>query len=245
MASLEFPLSFDRQYAGPLDDYYVFSSTANRTSFLSNAKRYEGLISYDAQLKKVYVLKNNSGTWAWEELAQGSSAVTTLSGLSDVTIGGGGNPASVGQFLKLSQISPTLIWINSTIQTSDVNNLDTTLSTIGTGLTNLTNEKLDIESPAALSISGGTISFSNSDSIYGSPGSAITSTSITIDSSGGHPGVTHILIHQAASLTLSAAGGTTLTKLTGSGNYKANVLNYIYFTFVGGSTVIYSINQGV
>ena len=245
MPSVEFSLSFDRQYAGPLDDYYVFNTTANRTAFASNGKRYDGLISYDAELKKVFVLKNSAGTWGWEELAQGSSAVTTLSGLSDVTIGGGGNPASVGQFLKLSQISPTLIWINSTIQTSDVTNLDSTLSTIGTGLTNLATEKLDIESPLALSLSGGTISFGNSDSIYGSPGSAITSTSITIDSSGGHPGVTHILIHQAASLTLSPAGGTTLTKLTGSGNYKANVLNYIYFTFVGGSTVIYSINQGV
>ena len=55
-------------------------------------------------------------------------------------------------------------------------------------------------------------------------------------------GVTHIVIHSGTTFSLDPSN-STLVKLTGSGNFKAGVTNYIYFTFVGGSTVIYSINQ--
>ena len=273
MASLEFPLSFNRQYAGPLDDYYVFSTTNSRNSFTTNARKYEGLISYDVQLKKVFVLKNNSNTWAWEELAQGTSAVTTLSGLTDTII----TSPSSNQYLKYNGSK----WINSAIAIGDVTDLSTTIDTINTNIgtkqaslngtgfvkangtnisydsntyalasalsaylttTNATNTYLPIIAGTGSGSSNITLDFSSSDSVFGS--STAVSGSITMNVTGAKLGVTHIVIHNGTSYSLSA-GSSTLVKLTGSGNFKSGVTNYIYFTFIGNSTIIYSINQAV
>ena len=267
MPSLLFPLSFDRQYAGPLDDYYVFNTTDNRTAFTSNGKRYEGLISYDAEEKKVYVLKNNSGTWDWVELAQGtgnyqtaSANLTSLSGLTWVS----GSPfvimTAANTFALDTTVYATASALSSLTTTvagkqdslngtgfvkasggsiSYDNNTYLTTSTASSTyltITNAGNTYLPIAATNTSSGSNITLDFSQSDTVFGTS-SAITGT-IIINTTGAKLGVTHIVIHNAASLTITGS----VTKLTGSGNYKANVVNYIYFTFVG-STVIYSINQ--
>jgi hypothetical protein len=65
MAEMIFPNSFIRQFNGPLDVDLVFSTTANRINYLTNARRYPGQIVSDLQDGKSYKL-NSSGT-NWEE----------------------------------------------------------------------------------------------------------------------------------------------------------------------------------
>lgn len=96
---------------------------------------------------------------------------------------------------------------------------------------------------AATNVSGTSstlnINFQTTDTIYGSPGTPMSGNTISVSTTSAILGVTHIVIHNASSApTISGA-----VKLSGSGFYKANVLNYIYFTYVGGTKVIYSINQ--
>ena len=84
------------------------------------------------------------------------------------------------------------------------------------------------------------IGFSQSDTIFGSVGSPVTG-NLTTSFTSAKVGVTHIIIHQSSTVpTITGA-----SKLSGSGNYKINVLNYIYITYVGSNTAIYSINQTV
>jgi len=63
MADLIFPNAFVRQYSGPLDKDLVFTTTAERTSYLTNARRYPGQIVYDVEAKKVFVLNENASEW--------------------------------------------------------------------------------------------------------------------------------------------------------------------------------------
>jgi hypothetical protein len=90
--------------------------------------------------------------------------------------------------------------------------------------------------------SGGsiTLNFANADTIYGSVGTGTAVTGdITVNTSSGKVGVTHIVVHNSS--TPPQISGAL--KLSGSGNYKVSVNNYIYFTYISGTTVIYSINQ--
>ena len=101
--------------------------------------------------------------------------------------------------------------------------------------------KLDIT--AATNAGSGvsiTLDFANADTIYGSAasGSAVTG-NISVSTTSGKVGVTHIVVHNS-STTPTITGAS---KLSGSGNYKVSVNNYIYFTYISGTTVIYSINQ--
>ena len=85
-----------------------------------------------------------------------------------------------------------------------------------------------------------TLDFSLPDTIYGSvgSGSAVTG-NISVSTTSGKVGVTHIVVHNSSTIpTITGA-----LKLSGSGNYKPSVNNYIYFTYISGTTVIYSINQ--
>jgi hypothetical protein len=83
-----------------------------------------------------------------------------------------------------------------------------------------------------------TLDFAVADTIYGSVGSAVTG-NIGVSTTSGKVGVTHIVVHNSSTIpTITGA-----LKLSGSGNYKVNANNYIYFTYISGTTVIYSINQ--
>jgi hypothetical protein len=73
MADFLFPLQFKRQYAAPLDIDIVFSTTAERLSYLTNPRRYPGQVVSDLQTESVYIL-NSAGT-NWKE-AGGNSTFT-------------------------------------------------------------------------------------------------------------------------------------------------------------------------
>lgn len=74
MADFLFPLQFKRQYAAPLDIDIVFSTTAERLSYLTNPRRYPGQVVSDLQTESVYVL-NSAGT-AWKEAGGSGSTFT-------------------------------------------------------------------------------------------------------------------------------------------------------------------------
>jgi hypothetical protein len=85
-----------------------------------------------------------------------------------------------------------------------------------------------------------TLDFANADTIYGSVGTGTAVTgNISVSTTSAKVGVTHIVVHNSS----TAPTITGALKLSGSGNYKVSVNNYIYFTYISGSTVIYSINQ--
>ena len=83
------------------------------------------------------------------------------------------------------------------------------------------------------------LDFSLADTIYGTFASPVTASTINMSTTSAKVGVTHIVVHNSStSPTINSA-----LKLSGSGNYKPSVNNYIYFTYISGTTVIYSINQ--
>lgn len=63
MASLLFPLQFERQYSGPLDQDQVFLTTAARLAYLTSALRYAGQIVSDVETGKAYQLNAAKDTW--------------------------------------------------------------------------------------------------------------------------------------------------------------------------------------
>lgn len=63
MASFDFPLQFKRQYEGPLDLYTEFDTTLDRNNFLTDARRYAGMLVYDKQDGKTYVLDSTKLQW--------------------------------------------------------------------------------------------------------------------------------------------------------------------------------------
>jgi hypothetical protein len=84
-----------------------------------------------------------------------------------------------------------------------------------------------------------TLDFSLADTIYGTFASPVTASTINMSTTSAKVGVTHIVVHNSSTApTINSA-----LKLSGSGNYKPSVNNYIYFTYISGTTVIYSINQ--
>jgi hypothetical protein len=99
--------------------------------------------------------------------------------------------------------------------------------------------KLDIT--AATNAGSGvsiTLDFANADTIYGTVASPVTG-NIGVSTTSAKVGVTHIVVHNSS----TAPTITGALKLSGSGNYKVSVNNYIYFTYISATTVIYSINQ--
>jgi hypothetical protein len=63
MASLLFPLQFERQYSGPLDQDQVFTTTSARLTYLTNPLRYSGQIVTDLETNKAYQLNSAKDTW--------------------------------------------------------------------------------------------------------------------------------------------------------------------------------------
>ena len=95
--------------------------------------------------------------------------------------------------------------------------------------------KLSIESP---STTGTLLSFIT-DKVYGTLATPETG-NITADVTNAKLGVTSIIIHNSAT---APTFGSEFKKLSGSGNYVAGVVNYIYCTFITDTEIIYSINQ--
>jgi hypothetical protein len=87
--------------------------------------------------------------------------------------------------------------------------------------------------------SGVTISFTT-DTVYGTLTSPETSSAITANVTGALLGVTNILIHSGST---TPTFGSQYKKLSGSGNYSAGTINYIFCTYIASTEIIYSINQ--
>lgn len=88
---------------------------------------------------------------------------------------------------------------------------------------------------------GNTTLVFDTDRVYGTPSVPKTGT-ITLDATAAKLGVTHIVIHNAGSApTLSSA----FKRLSGSTGYIPSTNNYIYFTFINATNILYSINQAV
>jgi len=214
------------------------------------------------QTTKVYYLKNahSGGNWSqsWSEpvISDISGLATALSGkegiITTLPISKGGtnsNTALANSRIMISSgnaiVEHSAIAANKVLVTDSnglpVAGIDSgTLSNIPTNTNDALNLKLNITATSVASGSNIALDFSSSDTVFGS--TTPVSGSITLNITNAKLGVTHIVIHNGSSYSL-VANGITAVKLTGSGNFKASVTNYIYFTFVGGSTVIYSINQ--
>jgi hypothetical protein len=64
MAQLPFPLSFKRQFAGPLEADTVFATQAELDGFLSSPLRYAGQVVTCLETEGVaYVLSNDLSAW--------------------------------------------------------------------------------------------------------------------------------------------------------------------------------------
>jgi hypothetical protein len=230
-------LQFSRLYQDPVDPTFVFDtdpatsgSDMNTYASSTSSSKYEGLISYSTSTKKVYVLKEDNGNWSWVELAQGTgnyqAASLNLTSLSGLTWSNG------SPFIKMTSANTFTFDTNTYITTGTLSSYLTTSIAEST--------YLPIIAGTGSGSSNITLNFASSDSVFGS--STAVSGSITMNVTGAKLGVTHIVIHNGTNYSLSA-GGSTLVKLTGSGNFKSGVTNYIYFTFIGNGTIIYSINQ--
>lgn len=97
------------------------------------------------------------------------------------------------------------------------------------------NAKLPIEAGATTGVS---LTF-ETDRVYGSIGTPETG-NITYTDTNAKLGVTNIVIHNHSVAPTFAAN---MKKLSGSGSYAINVINYIYVTYINSTEVIYSINQ--
>lgn len=70
------PADFTRQFAGPIDTDLVFETTGDRMTYLTNPRRYPGMIVSDLQDGTAYKL-NTAGD-AWEEIGSGGGQLITL-----------------------------------------------------------------------------------------------------------------------------------------------------------------------
>ena len=64
MAKIQFPLQFERQYSNPIDIDMVFETTSILNSYLTDNKRYAGMIvTCKEQEGKIFVLNNDKDEW--------------------------------------------------------------------------------------------------------------------------------------------------------------------------------------
>lgn len=75
------PLQFIRQYAGAVDQDDVFINTSDRVAYLTNPRRYAGMIVTDLQEEKVYYLNHTKDAW----LEVGSADFTIETNKTDIT----------------------------------------------------------------------------------------------------------------------------------------------------------------
>ena len=64
MAKIQFPLQFERQYSNPIDIDMVFETTSILNSYLTDNKRYAGMVvTCKEQEGKIFVLNNDKNEW--------------------------------------------------------------------------------------------------------------------------------------------------------------------------------------
>ncbi len=176
----------------------------------------------------------NSGTGALNipQYSGGGGGGGTVTTVAALTLG------TTGTDLSSSVANPTttpVITLN--VPTASATNRGALSSTDWSTFNNKLNITAGTNAGSGASI---TLDFSVADTIYGSvgSGSAVTG-NINVSTASGKVGVTHIVVHNSGTIpTITGA-----LKLSGSGNYKPSVNNFIYFTYISGTTVIYSINQ--
>ena len=98
MATL-LPLQFRRQYAGPMDEDEVFSTSAARLAYLNSPRRFAGQIVGDAEVGLAFIL--NAAMNAW--VAIGSSGPTGPTGPTGAT-GAAGTPTTGMAMLALANV---------------------------------------------------------------------------------------------------------------------------------------------
>jgi hypothetical protein len=217
-------------------DWNTFNGKQNALTAPNSVKISSNTIELDGDSatpgnNKVYGT-NGSGVKGWQNA--GSGGITSINSLTNsaqtIVIGTGGTDVGISS-------SSSIHTINIPTAASDKRGVITggmydSIMDVG--------NKLNITA-ATNSGTGGniTLDFANADTIYGTVASPVTALSIGVSTASGKVGVTHIVVHNSSTApTISGA-----LKLSGSGNYKTGVNNYIYFTYISGTTVIYSINQ--
>ena len=64
MAKIQFPLQFERQYSNPIDIDMVFETSSILNSYLTDDKRYAGMVvTCKEQEGKIFVLNNDKNEW--------------------------------------------------------------------------------------------------------------------------------------------------------------------------------------
>ena len=64
MAKIQFPLQFERQYSSPIDIDMVFETTISLNNYLTNEKRYAGMIvTCKTEEGKIFVLNIDKDQW--------------------------------------------------------------------------------------------------------------------------------------------------------------------------------------
>jgi len=175
---------------------------------------------------------NGSGVKGWQNA--GSGGITSINSLTSsaqtIVIGSGGTDVGINSSTSTHTINiPTAASDKRGVITGGMYD---SIMDVG--------NKLNITAATNSGTGNITLDFANADTIYGSVGTGTAVTgNISVSTTSGKVGVTHIVVHNSS----TAPTITGASKLSGSGNYKVSVNNYIYFTYISGTTVIYSINQ--
>lgn len=217
-------------------DWNTFNGKQNALTAPNSVKISSNTIQLDGDSatpgnNKVYGT-NGSGVKGWQNA--GSGGITSINSLTSsaqtIVIGSAGTDVGISSSTSTHTINiPTASGSNRGVITSTQFNKFDSVDT-----------KLNITAATNSGTGNITLDFANADTIYGSVGTGTAVTgNISVSTTSAKVGVTHIVVHNSS----TAPTITGALKLSGSGNYKVNVNNYIYFTYISGTTVIYSINQ--
>jgi len=222
-----------------------FRSVADSTEMqgIPALRRRKGMLVYKVDSNVIYKYMSADGS----DINTIQTDPASTSGWTPLSFGGSSLPSyDDGKFLKsgsssastVSGITKAMVGLSNVDNTSDANK----------PISSATQTALDLKLNIAASTEiggGGTLAlvFSNTDTIYGSVGTAKTG-NITTSITSAKVGVTHIVIHNNTTTapSINATNGSVF-KLSGSGSYRVNVTNVIYFTCIDASTIVYSINQ--
>lgn len=219
-------------------DWNTFNGKQNALTAPNSVKISSNTIQLDGDSatpgnNKVYGT-NGSGVKGWQNAGSGSGGITSINSLTNsaqtIVIGSAGTDVGISSSTSTHTINiPTASGSNRGVITSTQFNKFDSVDT-----------KLNITAATNSGTGNITLDFANTDTIYGSVGTGTAVTgNISVSTTSGKVGVTHIVVHNSS----TAPTITGALKLSGSGNYKVSVNNYIYFTYISGTTVIYSINQ--
>jgi hypothetical protein len=176
-----------------------------------------------------------------QNLFTNTISATTYQNLpTDVRVTGATKSGTVATFTNNTGGTFTLTGLTDTIFTggtvSGATNFTSGL-TANTITSTSYNGYNPLPTQAAIS-SGVTLSFIT-DTVYGTLLIPENGFSISADTTNGQLGVTDIIIHSGSTPTFSSQ----YKKLSGSSDYSAGTINYIFCTYISSDEIIYSINQ--